>query len=206
MDPQWLTWAKQLLAIAQNGLTYGKDPYDLERYATLRQIAAEMMAKGCGSIDATPFIQLFKGEQGYATPKVDVRAAVFQNDQVLLVREREDGGWTLPGGWADVGEPPSQAAIREVKEESGYRVAPRKLIALYDRNRHRHPPIPFHAYKIFLLCDLIGGEASPSSETDGVGFYAEDHLPPLSFSRVTPEQIAHAFGHYRHPDWPTSFD
>jgi ADP-ribose pyrophosphatase YjhB (NUDIX family) len=137
---------------------------------------------------------------------VDVRAAVFRDDQVLLVREREDGGWTLPGGWADVGESPGIAAVREVKEEAGMDVRPTKLAAVYDRNRHGHPPIPYHAYKLFFLCEITGGAPATSYETTEVAFFPEDDLPPLSLARVTPGQLRHLFDHYRHPEWPTSFD
>lgn len=206
MDPRWLTWARQLLAIAQTGLTYPKDDYDIERCTAVRQIAAEIMAAGSGQADSGALVDLFARETGYPTPKVDVRAAVFERDRLLLVREREDGCWTLPGGWADVGNAPSEAVVREVKEESGYDVAARKLAAVYDRDRHGHPPYPYHAYKLFFLCDLVGGKAATSHETCEVGFFAEDQIPPLSLTRVVPEEIAHLFGHHRHPEWPTSFD
>lgn len=205
-DPQWLSWVRQLHAIAQTGLTYAKDVYDLERYQTLRRLAADMAAAGAGLPDSARILDLFSGDSGYATPKVDVRAAVFQNDRILLVKEHEDGLWTLPGGWADVGDAPSQAAVREVKEESGYDVIATKIAAVYDRNLHGHPPIPFHAYKLYFLCDLVGGQAKVSYETDAVEFFPEDQIPPLSLTRVTPALIAHLFEHHRHPEWPTSFD
>lgn len=206
MNPQWLLWARELQAIGQTGLTYGRDQYDRERYQRLQEIAAEMMAQGAGLSDAKPIVELFRQDAGYATPKVDVRAAVFRDKRILLVRETEDGGWTLPGGWADVGDSPSAAAVREVGEESGYKVRARKLAAVYDRDRHGHPPIPFHAYKLFFICDLIGGEPAGSYETDAIDFFVEDSLPPLSLTRVTPDEIHHMFEHYRHPEWPTSFD
>ncbi len=207
MDSQWLVWARKLQALAQTGLTYAQDGYDRERYEALRQIAAEIMAAGSSPpIDPRTLGDFFGRDTGYATPKVDVRAAVFLEHRLLLVKEREDGGWTLPGGWADVGDSPSTAAVREVKEESGYDVIARKLLAVYDRNLHGHPPIPYHAYKLFFQCELVGGTAATSHETDGVGFFAEDEIPPLSLSRITTAQIAHLFEHYRHPEWPTSFD
>ncbi|QOY88923.1 NUDIX hydrolase [Paludibaculum fermentans] len=205
-DPQWLSWVRQLQAIAQTGLTYAKDVYDIERYQTLRRLSAEMAAAGAGLPDSASILDLFSGDTGYATPKVDVRAAVFQAGRILLVQEHEDGLWTLPGGWADVGDAPSQAAVREVKEESGYDVVATKLAAVYDRNLHGHPPIPFHAYKLYFLCDLVGGQPTTSYETDAVEFFAEDQIPPLSLTRVTPALIAHLFEHHRHPEWPTSFD
>ncbi|MGC2402302.1 MAG: NUDIX hydrolase [Acidobacteriaceae bacterium] len=205
-DPQWLSWVKRLQAIAQTGLHFTKDHYDRERYEELRSIAAEMMAVGSGMPDSKKILELFRGEHGYATPKVEVRGAVVRNGQILLVREREDGGWTMPGGWADVGESPSDMVIREVKEESGYDVAPRKLAAVFDRNKHPHPPEPTHAYKLFFVCDLLGGEARPSFETPEVGFFSRRQLPPLSAARITAYQIEQMFEHVEHPDRPTIFD
>jgi ADP-ribose pyrophosphatase YjhB (NUDIX family) len=206
MDPQWLTLAKRLQAIAQTGLTYAKDPYDVERYESVRLVAAEMMAAGSGVQSADLFVNLFKEDVGYATPKVDVRAAVFREGRLLLVREREDGCWALPGGWADIGDSPSAALVREVKEEAGYDVKVRKLLALLDRNLHGHPPIPYHAYKLFFLCDLVGGNGQTGQETDAVDFFASDDIPPLSLTRVTQAQIARLFEHFFHPEWPTQFD
>jgi len=206
MNPQWLRWARELQAIGQTGLAYCRDAYDRDRYNRLHEIAAEMMAQGAGLPSEEPVIELFKKGAGYATPKVDVRAAVFEGGRLLLVRETEDGGWSLPGGWADVGDAPSLAAVREVREESGYEVSARKLAAVYDRDLHGHPPIPFHAYKMFFLCDLVGGASANSQETDAVDFFAEDRIPPLSLTRVTAQEIQHMFDHYRHPEWPTSFD
>ena len=205
-DPQWLTWTKRLQAIAQTGLTFTRDHYDQERYEELRELAAEMMAAGAGMPESEKVLQLFTAETGYATPKVEVRGAVVRGGEILMVREREDGGWTLPGGWCDVGEPPSEMVTREVKEESGFDVKPRKLAALFDRNKHPHPPIPSHAYKLFFLCDLLGGDATPSFETTEVRFFPRHGLPNLSIARVTPYQIEHMFEHAEHPEWPTSFD
>ena len=205
MNPVWLEWTQRLQAIAQTGLTYAADPYDVERYEQLREIAAEIAAAHSDSEQA--YVQgLFADQAGYATPKVDVRGAVFRDDMILLVKERSDGGWTLPGGWADVGDSPGDAVVREIVEESGYVTRVVKLLALYDRNKHGHPPHPFHAYKLFFLCELIGGAAAASNETEAVDFFAEDALPELSLTRVMPAQIARLFAHYRHPEWPTDFD
>ena len=206
-SPRWLRWARQLQALAQTGLTYSRDPFDTERYEAVREIAAEIMADGAGLQESSGVVELFRGDSGYATPKVDVRAAVFNDGgRVLLVREREDGCWTLPGGWADVGSSPSVNAIREVQEESGYTAEVVKLAAVYDRERHGHPPIPWHTYKVFFICRLTGGAPSDSNETDGAQFFDEAALPKLSLTRVTPAQIGHMFEHYRHPESPTSFD
>jgi ADP-ribose pyrophosphatase YjhB (NUDIX family) len=205
MISKWLDWAQRLQAIAQNGLHYARDPFDVERYEAVREIAAEMAA-AFSDADVDAMRALFAGEKGHATPKSDVRAAVFRDDAILLVRERSEGLWTLPGGWADIGESPGEAVAREVFEESGYRVRAVKLLAVYDRNKHPHLPFPFHTYKLFFLCELTGGEPAHSVETDGVGFFREDALPELSAMRVTPGQLARFFRHHRHPDWPTDFD
>jgi len=205
MNPAWLEWAQRLQALAQTGLTYANDPYDVERYQQIREIAAEIVVAHCDA-GLERIREMFAEQAGYATPKVDVRGAVFRDDTILLVKERSDGGWTLPGGWADVGDSPADAVVREIAEESGYQTRAVKLLALYDRNRHGHPAHPFHAYKIFFLCELIGGAAATSAETEDVGFFREDALPELSLTRVVPAQIARLFAHYRHPEWPADFD
>jgi ADP-ribose pyrophosphatase YjhB (NUDIX family) len=205
MEPKWLGWARRLQAVAQTGLTYALNQYDVDRYEAVREVAAEMMAQGSEG-DSEPIRKMFAGQAGYATPKVDLRAVVFREEKILLVREREDGGWSLPGGWADVEESPADGTVREVREESGYETRAVKLLAVYDRNRHGHPPIPFHAYKLFFLCELLGGTAAHSNETDGVDWFDEEGLPPLSMSRVTAAQIHRFFEHLRNPQWPTDFD
>lgn len=204
-DPQWLQWAKTLQALAQDGLAYTENPFDRERFAKVREIAVEIMARHTG-LSVEQARDIFAYEKGYATPKLDVRGAAFRDGKILLVRERRDMLWTLPGGWADVGDSPAQAVEREMLEESGYRARAVKLLALYDRNRHPHPPHPQHIYKAFFLCEIVGGEPAESVETAGVGFFPEDDLPPLSLPRVLPEQIARLFQHLRHPEWPTDFD
>ena len=207
MSLKWLTWGQRLQAIAQNGLTYSNNPYDVERYQQLQLIAAEMMAT---YTDVEPsYIQnLFNQEQGYATPKVDVRGAVFKKQRILLVKEREDRCWTLPGGWVDIGESPSNAIEREIHEESGFKAKATKLVAVYDRNhdRHGHPPLAQHVYKLFFLCQLIGGEPITSVETEDVGFFGEHEIPELSLTRIVPSQIARLFEYHRDPDLQTDFD
>jgi ADP-ribose pyrophosphatase YjhB (NUDIX family) len=185
-----LEWVRRLQAIAQSGLAYAKNQYDVERYEQVRRIAAEIAASHSGatvdSIDA-----LFSEGTGYATPKVVIRAVVLDEEgAVLLVREKEDGLWTLPGGWVDVGESPSESVESEVKEESGYEVRAVKLLALWDRDKHPHPPMPFHVYKVVFQCELLGGDPlAGSTETEGVGFFSRGALPELSLSRVTSQQI-----------------
>ena len=205
MDYKWIEWAKRLQAIAQNGLMYTQNPFDIERYKSLQAIAAEIMAT-YSNVEPDYVLNLFAQEVGYATPKVDVRGAVFRDNTLLFVREREDGCWTLPGGWADVGDSPSEVAVREVYEESGYNTRAVKLLAVYDRDRQGHPPLSHYVYKLFFLCELLSGSASPSIETDEVAFFAENEIPQLSLTRIMPAQVARIFEHYRHPDWPTDFD
>jgi len=203
--PQCLDWAQRLEMLAQSGLQYGENEYDRERYRTVKQIATEMLS--ALSQEDLPVIQgLIDPQSGYTTPKIDIRGVVFRDDQILLVRELADNGWTLPGGWVDVNEPPSRAAEREVWEESGFKVKARKLLAVLDRNQHGFPPYIFHAYKIYILCEITGGAPSDSHETAGARFFAPDEIPPLSLARTTPEVIERMFEHYTHPDWPTDFD
>jgi ADP-ribose pyrophosphatase YjhB (NUDIX family) len=205
VDSKWLEWAQKLQAIAQNGLTYSENPFDIERFKAVQAIAAEIMATHT-NVEHNYVLDLFAREVGYATPKVDVRGAVFRENTILLVKERVDGCWTLPGGWADVGESPSEVTVKEVYEESGYQTRAVKLIAVYDRDKQGHPPFPHYVYKLFFLCELLSGFPTPSIETEEVGFFPEDGIPQLSLGRVTPAQISRAFNHYRHPDLPTDFD
>lgn len=205
MDTKWLEWAKKLQAIAQNGLTYTENPFDVERYKSLQAISAEMMATYSNQ-EPSYVLNLFNQETGYATPKVDVRGAVFRGDTLLFVKEREDGCWTLPGGWADVGDSPTQVAVREIQEESGYLTRAVKLLAVYDRDRQGHPPLAHYVYKLFFQCELLSGSPLPSIETEEVAFFGEHEIPQLSLGRVLPAQIQRVFQHYRNPNLPTDFD
>jgi ADP-ribose pyrophosphatase YjhB (NUDIX family) len=205
MDPQWLDWAKQLQALAQTGLAFVNNDYDRERYNAVMTIAAAMVAARTAD-QPDRLAGIFAAERGYATPKVDVRAAAFRDGRILLVKERADGGWTLPGGWADIGDSPRSACEREAREESGYEVRAMKLAAVYDRNRHEHTPHLYHIWKLFFVCEITGGAPSASIETEAVEFFALDALPQLSIGRVTARQIAHMFEHSQHPQWPTTFD
>jgi ADP-ribose pyrophosphatase YjhB (NUDIX family) len=205
-NTRWLDWSKRLQAIAQNGLTFTRDPYDMERYSAIRRIAAEMLAEGSG-LELTAILGLLEKEIDYATPKVDVRGVVFRDDKLLLVRERSDGRWTLPGGWADVCASPAENVVREIHEESGFVTRASKILAVFDRSKHPHePPFAFHVYKIFVLCSIIGGKETLSSETDSVGYFGETEIPELSITRVTPAQIRRMFEHHRNPELPTDFD
>jgi len=205
-EPRWLRWARQVQAIAQTGLHFTESHYDRERYEQLRELAIEAFAEHSNCSE--PEIRaIFDQQEGYATPKVDVRGVVFRDDKILLVRERSDGRWTLPGGWADVNDSPSEAVEREILEESGFKAKSRRLLALYDRAKHPHlPPFAFHVYKIFIECELMGGSPVTSYETTAVDFFAENDLPPLSGSRVLPEQIKRCFAMRLDPQAPTYFD
>ncbi|MDH3248333.1 MAG: NUDIX hydrolase [Acidimicrobiia bacterium] len=199
-----LEWIARLSAIAQSGLTFSPNEFDRQRYEQVRSIAAEMAAWPDGNVESVE--ALFAGADGYATPKVICRAAVIDGGKILMVKETADGRWTLPGGWIDIGESPATAAEREVFEESGYRVAVRKLAAVYDKLRHDHPAAPHHSYLMFFVCDLIGGSAATSLETSEVGWFAPDHLPELSLNRSTRTQILRMFEHHAEPGLPTDFD
>ncbi len=205
MEPKWIDWSQRLAAMAHNGLLYTKDPYDRERYEAIRDVAAEMLAEPSG-LPASSIHEIFVQETGYATPKVDVRGVAFCDEKILLVKEIADGKWTLPGGWADVGETPAEAVEREVREESGFETKVSKLLAVLDRRKHGHPPHAAHIYKLLFRCELTGGQARSSVETEGASFFAPDRLPELSLGRTTPSQIARCFEHLRNPDLPTDFD
>jgi len=205
LSPRWLSWAREIQALSQSGSHYAVNDYDRQRYSRLAEIAVEIIQEH-SLLEREDLAALFAQQKGYATPKVDVRGAVFQEDKLLLVRERQDGGWTMPGGWADVGNLPSQAAEREVWEEAGFRVRARRVIGVYDANRSG-PLELFHAFKIVFLCDLIDGQATPSTETSEVAFFDRQEIPAqLSGERTRPRHIQDAFAAYNHPDLPTVFD
>lgn len=202
---EWLQWAVELQALAQAGLAYSKDEFDRERFRRVRGIAAEMMSARSGlSLDVVE--GLFCNESGYQTPKLDCRAAVFDEGRILLVQEKSDGLWALPGGWVDVNESIRSNLVKEVKEEAGMDVEPLRLIALHDRNRHNTPPFAYGVCKVFALCRLLGGEFMPNTEISGCGFFEKDRLPPLSQTRNTYEQIALCFRAHADMDMPVEFD
>lgn len=204
--PNWLKWSRQIQAIAQSGLAYTPNPFDQERYHQLMHIAAEMMAVQTQG-DVGDVLKVFEQQSGYATPKVDVRGVLFKDGKILMVRELMDGGrWTLPGGWVDVNEPPSLAVEREMREEAGVIVKAVKLLAVYDRNLHGHPYYPFHAYKLFILCEGTGQIAPDPLETSDPTYFPEDELPELSTPRVTESEIQRMFEHFHQPDLPADFD
>ncbi|KOS68292.1 ADP-ribose pyrophosphatase [Lysinibacillus contaminans] len=205
MSNQWLEWAKRIQSISQAGLTFSKDIYDIERYEELRKISVEIMSEYT-ELEMNKIKDLFTNETGYQTPKVDVRGVVFKNQQILMVKENSDDKWALPGGFCDIGLSPSENVVKEIKEESGYDVIPIRLIALLDKNKHTHPPEPYHYYKIFILCEIIGGEATIGIETNNIQFFSEHNLPQLSTNRNTKSQINTLFEFLRTPEKETLFD
>jgi ADP-ribose pyrophosphatase YjhB (NUDIX family) len=207
-EARWLLWARDIQALAQTGLAFTRDQYDRERYERLRAVAAQIVAAHT-SLEVRTIDMVFTRQTGYATPKVGVRGAVFRDDRILLVREAADENrWTLPGGWADVNESPAESVAREVREESGLEVRAYKLAAVWDRSRHPHEAVaPFHVWRLFFLCEVIGGEPRIGPETSEVAFFAEDELPTaLSTRRVLFPQLKRMFEHMRQPELPTDFD
>ena len=206
MNDRTLELARRLHALARTGLHFCANEFDRERYAEIERIAAELLAGRTAGPSLDELLARWREERGYVTPKVEVRGAVFGEQGVLLVRERADGLWTLPGGWADVNETPSQAVEKEIEQESGLRARAVKLAALYDRGRHGHGASLFHGWKAFFLCEAEGGELRGSYETDAAGYFALDALPPMSLGRSTPRQVLRMAEHWRDRGLPTDFD
>ena len=203
-DKRWLAWAVELQSLAQAGLTYGKDGFDLERYARIREISAEILAH-MTQLPVEKVTGLFCNETGYQTPKLDTRAAVFQEGKILLVRER-DGRWALPGGWCDVNVSVGENTVKEVKEEAGLDVIPRRIIAVQDRAKHNLPVYAYGVCKIFVQCDAAGGQFTPNLETTEARYFLPDQIPPLAEEKNTPAQVALCFEAYRSDTWATHFD
>lgn len=185
---KWLEYARQLQAIAQAGITYSNSQYDIERFEQIREISVEIM-HNYTQIEKTKIKDLFSSEEGYPTPKIDVRAVIFRNTEILLVREKEDGLWSLPGGWADIGYSLSENLIKEAKEEAGVDINPKRIISVWDREKHNGSLMPYAVYKIFVECEYIRGGYECNIETSEARFFAEDSLPPLSEGRNTKKQI-----------------
>lgn len=204
-EPQWLTIAREVRAIAQTGLAFNADGFDHQRYQRLRELAALLMAQGSAT-EHESILELLRQEKGYATPKVDVRGAAFQDGRVLMVREISDGKWTLPGGWADVNQSAGECVVREIAEESGFTARALKLAAVYDYQKRNPSPHIDSIYKMFFICEIVGGAASASNETSEVAFFPRNELPPLSLGRTTAAQIDRMFDHRERLELPTDFD
>ena len=204
MDEKWLEWAVELQSLAQAGLTYGKDVYDKERYERIRDISAEMLAlKTDISIDKVK--TLFCNETGYQTPKLDTRAAIFEDDKILLVKEK-NGKWSLPGGWVDVNVSVGDNIIKETKEEAGLDVKIDKVIAVQDRAKHNLPVYAYGICKVFALCSVTGGEFTDNIETTEYQYFAENDLPDLATEKNNEEQIKMCFEAYHSNHWETLID
>jgi ADP-ribose pyrophosphatase YjhB (NUDIX family) len=204
-EPVWLRIGRELRAIAQIGLTFSKDQFDRQRYTRIREIAASLIAQG-SSENLETVLGLFGQDCGYATPKVDVRGAAFVDGRILMVREISDGKWTLPGGWADVNQTAAECVVREIAEESGFQARALKLAAVHDYQKSNRGRWLDSIYKVFFICEIIGGCARPSDETSEVAFFARGELPPLSTGRATELQIERMFKHREHLELPADFD
>jgi ADP-ribose pyrophosphatase YjhB (NUDIX family) len=193
MQPKWLLWAKQLQSIAQSGIEYTSNLYDRERYERIRALSVEILNEYT-EIDDTVLHNLFANETGYPTPKIDVRAAIFNDvNEILMVKEKLDNKWSLPGGWADIELTLSENIIKETLEEAGAEIKLKRVIAIFDRNKHINDDFPYSAYKIFVECDFIRGKFTENLETLEHGFFSPDTLPELSEGRNTEKQIAICF-------------
>ena len=202
--PQWLSWTREVYSICKAGLAYSKNEYDLERYKRLLEINAEIIENQSG-LNKESVLESFSMQAGYATPKVDVRGAVVRDGKILLIQEKADGKWAMPGGWGDLGDAPAETVAREVWEESGFTVKVDKLIGVYDGNRIQ--PFEFyHAYKLIFLCSITEGERTTSIETLAVDFFDLDDLPTLSESRTNKRMLGEVFAHVADPIRPTYFE
>ena len=201
---RWLSWAVELQSLAQAGLTYGKDPYDLERYTRIREIAAEMAAH-MADLPLETVKTIFCNEAGYQTPKIDTRAAIFQDGKILLVREN-NGKWSLPGGWCDVNVSVGENTVKEVREEAGLHVTADRIIAVQDRAKHNLPLYAYGICKIFVQCTVVGGQFEENLETTGSCYFSLEDLPELSTEKNTEAQIRMCFEAYHAKTWTTLFD
>ena len=203
MKDQIVEWAKELQSLAQAGLFYGRDVFDRERYTRIREIAVEMMAAR-SDIPAGKIADLFCGDTGYQTPKIDTRAAIFQDGKILLVCEK--GRWAMPGGWCDYNLSPAENTVKEAKEEAGLDVSVKKVIAVQDRDKHNFPPFVCSIVKLFYLCEAFGGSFAENPETTESGYFSEDELPPLDVGRCSEDQVRMCFEASRDENWVVRFD
>lgn len=202
---QWLSWAREIQAITQTALGYTNNEFERERLIRIRTISYEMIVSNSNHTEQQ-VEELFNNQDGYATPKLGVRAVIFKDNKLLLVRDRIDSLWSPPGGFADVNITASECVIKEVYEETGLEVKVNKLIAVYDNRLHNHRQKIQHFYLLFFLCEEIGGKLRISNETDDVRYFAEHEIPALSTGKVTRDEIHRFFMHLHNPDLPTEFD
>ncbi|MDO4780672.1 MAG: NUDIX hydrolase [Bacteroides sp.] len=205
LEPKWLSWAKELQAIAQTGMAYSTNEFDIERFQRVRDISSEIMSE-YSNIDVKKVKELFCNEEGFQTPKLDTRAAVFEGNKILLVQEK-NGKWALPGGWVDVDRTIAENAVKELMEEAGIEARVLKLIALQDKKRHNRLAYAYNVTKAFVLCEALGGSFKENLETIGSGFFAIDELPEnLNIGKTTKEQIEMCFEAKDNPQWEVVFD
>ncbi len=204
IQPQWLEWAKELQFIAQAGLTYSKDAFDIERFERIREIAAEILSQQ-SEMPLEKTKNLFCNETGFQTPKLDTRAAIFKDDKILLVKEK-NGSWSLPGGWVDVNQSIKTNTEKEVKEEAGLDVRATRIIAIQDRNLHNAPPYAYNVCKVFVLCEIEGGFFQPNIETEESNYFRLEELPILAEEKNNKEQIRMCFSAYQDKNWQVQFD
>lgn len=195
----FISWAKELQSIAQSGLFYGKDVFDKERYEKIRDISAQMMAK-ISDLEVRKVKELFCNEIGYQTPKIDTRAAIFKDDKILLVHEK-NGTWALPGGWCDYNVSVAENTIKETKEEAGLDVEVKKLIAVQDRAKHNSPLYAYGVCKIFVECTIKSGHFEDNIETTGIAYFSEDDFPKLALEKNNEEQLKLCFKAHRDEHW-----
>jgi len=207
MENRWLTWAKRLQAISSSGGFFGDGDFDKERYAEINEIASNMLAS-LASVPVERIAQLVPDyAHGYATPKIDVRAAIFNGDSILLVKEKLDGLWTMPGGYADVGISPAGNIEKEVREEAGINVRVLKLFGVFHKAAHEYDQDTRDFYKLYFICEQAGSrKPKPGAETADVNFFSIFDLPPLSTGRVIKKHILLAYEHIKNPEMPTVFD
>ena len=204
LQPQWLEWAKELQFLAQTGLTYSKDVFDIERFERIREISAEIISAQ-SELSLEKVKELFCNETGFQTPKLDTRAAIFKEDKILLVKER-NGTWSLPGGWVDVNQTVKSNTEKEVEEEAGLKVEATRIIAVQDRNMHNVPPYAYNVCKVFVLCEILSGHFQPNIETTESDYFRLEELPLLAEEKNNEEQIKMCFSAYHDKNWQVLFE
>lgn len=205
MKEKWLQWVSELQSIAQAGLAFCENSYDRDRYEKIRTLCVDILHEYT-DVDHKKIRDLFATETGYQTPKVDIRAAVFKRKKILMVKEKIDGKWSLPGGWADVNSTVSESAVRECFEEAGAQVKPKRIIAVQLANKHNNTLLPYTIYKIFVECELVMNNFTDNTETLEAGFFSIDSLPILSTERTTKRQIEMCYEAKKHKVFETIFD
>ena len=204
LQPQWLEWAKELQFLAQTGLTYSKDVFDIERFERIREISAEIISAQ-SELSLEKVKDLFCNETGFQTPKLDTRAAIFKADKILLVKKR-NVTWSLPGGWVDVNQTVKSNTEKEVEEEAGLKVEATRIIAVQDRNMHNVPPYAYNVCKVFVLCEILSGHFQPNIETTESDYFRLEELPLLAEEKNNEEQIKMCFSAYHDKNWQVLFE